>query len=169
LNIFLVRIKHFYSTISKRGDILDKKCRYKPYHGAGVLFWCKNEHDSSISILLGKRLYNPLKGKWSVPGGGYEREDGFISKKFNYRATAMRESYEEIDVKADLNDKAAFFKCHLFFFNWELFDCEVKEKFYPRHYNEFSQLKWFSTNELPKNIPLLLKIQIAKLESILKR
>ena len=43
-----------------------------PYKGGGVALFYKDKHTGEYSILLGKRTIEPGKGKWSIPGGGYE-------------------------------------------------------------------------------------------------
>lgn len=48
-----------------------------PYKGGGVALFYKDKHTGEYSILLGKRTIEPGKGKWSIPGGGYEPQDAF--------------------------------------------------------------------------------------------
>ena len=72
-----------------------------PYHGAGILFWHQAE-DGQLSVLLGLRSHHPQKGKWSIPAGGWEDEDSYDgNKKRNYKATAIRETREEIKLMVD--------------------------------------------------------------------
>ena len=48
------------------------RTRYKKklrcYFGAGILVTAKDAHNE-LKVLLGKRRFNPGKGKWSIPGG----------------------------------------------------------------------------------------------------
>jgi len=137
--------------------IINKKYRY---HGAGVLLWYKE--GSEIFVLLGKRLFSPMKNNYSVPGGGYEIKDGIINNKRNYKNTAIRETFEEIGLQIKIN-KEAFWKIKTFFFNWELFEAQCDEKIILKNFNEFSNLEWFNIKKLPQKAPLLLKFQIKKL------
>lgn len=63
-----------------------------PYKGGGVALFYKDKHTGEYSILLGKRTVEPGKGKWSIPGGGYEPQDVSIC------ATAQREFWEETGI-----------------------------------------------------------------------
>lgn len=69
--------------------------RIRKYKGAGIALF-KKDQNGEYSILLGKRSINPDKGKWSIPGGGYEKKDG------NLFTTAKREFREELGIS--LND-----------------------------------------------------------------
>jgi 8-oxo-dGTP pyrophosphatase MutT (NUDIX family) len=61
------------------------------YRGAGIALF-REEPKGAFSVLLGKRAYNPGKGKWSFPGGGAEKGEEPLK-------TAAREFYEETAVK----------------------------------------------------------------------
>ena len=43
----------------------------RKYKGAGIALFQKQDND--YTILLGKRTIKPKKGKWSIPGGGFEK------------------------------------------------------------------------------------------------
>jgi 8-oxo-dGTP pyrophosphatase MutT (NUDIX family) len=61
------------------------------YRGAGIALF-REEPKEAFSVLVGKRAYNPGKGKWSFPGGGAERGEEPLK-------TAAREFWEETAVK----------------------------------------------------------------------
>ena len=62
----------------------------RKYKGAGIALFQKQDND--YTILLGKRTIKPNKGKWSIPGGGFEKNDNFFFE------TAIREFREETGI-----------------------------------------------------------------------
>ena len=48
----------------------------RKYKGAGIALFQKQDND--YTILLGKRTIKPNKGKWSIPGGGFEKTDNSL-------------------------------------------------------------------------------------------
>src|SRR4051794_3623675 len=59
------------------------------YRGAGVLF-AAPDTAGAVRLLLGRRLYQPGAGTWTVPGGGMDDKDGD-----DFRRCAAREVFEE--------------------------------------------------------------------------
>lgn len=133
------------------------------YHGAGMLIWNKDK-DNNIFVLLGKRCYNPFKNRWSMPGGGFEEIDGYINKKRAYIKTASRETYEEVGIKVKIKDAIFLWKLHVPFFHWELYEYEIETIINPTFCMEFSDMKWFPIEKIPKNSSLFVKKQIKTLK-----
>ncbi|MBK5201855.1 MAG: NUDIX hydrolase [Spirochaetaceae bacterium] len=142
----------------------------KPYHGAGILIWTVDEQDN-IMVFLGKRSINPAKGKWSIPGGGWdEKKDLYNHKgKPNYLKTALRETSEEIYYSIeDINQVANLWKIHIPYFNFEVYSLNISKQ---RNFNcnfEFSEMKWFLIDSLPSSCIIFLKSQVSRLKKQLK-
>jgi 8-oxo-dGTP pyrophosphatase MutT (NUDIX family) len=114
-----------------------------------MVFWTKDVQ-GKFSVLLGKRSFNPGKGKWSIPGGGWEPQDGFEKTgRRNYRQTAMREAQEELH----------FVPC----FHFEVYAYILSEQAIPTYVDEFSELCWVSVKALPTPMVCFLRNQIATL------
>jgi len=97
--------------------VIMKKIRYR---GAGVALFRKV--DDGYEILVERRKYKPGKGKYSIPGGGYEEWDKSL------KATAERECREEtgIIVKDVCAGKTPVVKRFPFFFyDWATYMYEV--------------------------------------------
>lgn len=62
----------------------------RKYKGAGIALLKKQNND--YAILLGKRTIKPNKGKWSIPGGKFEKNDNFFFE------TAIRELRKETGI-----------------------------------------------------------------------
>ena len=62
----------------------------RKYKGAGIALLKKQNND--YAILLGKRTIKQNKGKWSIPGGKFEKNDNFFFE------TAIREFREETGI-----------------------------------------------------------------------
>lgn len=123
------------------------------YHGAGTLIYYVSEKND-IYIFLGKRLYNPGKGLWSIPGGSWEEKDGFVDNAHDYKETARRELFEETRFILHKESKRLLEKIwdiHAIFFNFEVFTLRAKRMKYPANVDicEFSKVKWFNLNKLP--------------------
>ncbi len=134
--------------------------RIRPYHGAGMLFYHRDPHEN-VHILLGRRISRPGLGKWSVPGGGYESDDGIMMGRRDYRSTAIRETSEEI--ARSVTDCSLIWRLHLPGFHWELFSTESEDMNIPNYNCEFSQMSWFPIAELPSDTLFLIKNQVASL------
>ena len=103
-----------------------------PYKGAGIGLVCNG------SILIGKRSKKPFLGTWSVPGGGKEKGEDYLT-------CAKREFWEETGCDLDSLDAKAidswslsflpFFKWTTYFYKIDAFDCKLKP-------SEFSCLEW---------------------------
>lgn len=138
----------------------------KPYHGAGILIWTKDEQNN-ISILLGERSINPSKGKWSIPGGKCDIKDGFFDKTNNpdYLKTAIRETKEEIlyEIKDEKNVKPLW-KINIPFFHFKVYSHQLLQQKKFNHNYEFKEVNWFNINKLPKNSVGFIKSQVSKLK-----
>ena len=136
----------------------------KSYHGAGVLFWTMDTY-GQLFVLLGERSHHPQKGKWSIPAGGWDDEDSYDeNRKHNYRATAKRETWEEINLWVDNSNELTYlWSRHLPFFHFVVYGCQLSEKKEFVHYQEFSQVKWFSAYSLPVNSVGFVRSQVATL------
>lgn len=118
-----------------------------PYKGGGVALFYKDKITAEYSILLGKRSINPGKGKWSIPGGGYESFDS------NLAATAQREFKEETGIALkDVCDVARnhIYKIRLPLFCWDtlLYEVTSTDFLSKARISEFSELKFISFSEL---------------------
>lgn len=69
----------------------------RKYKGAGIALF--QEQDNEYAILLGKRIINPDKGKWSIPGGRFEQTDNSLFE------TAIRELREETGINLTNTEK----------------------------------------------------------------
>jgi len=137
----------------------------KPYHGAGILFWHRAE-DGQVSVLLGLRKYNPQKGMWSIPGGKWEAQDSYEdTMKPNYKAAAVRETWEEIRVRVENPEMLTLlWSMHVPFYHFEVYACQLPEKRAIAPYQELSELKWFSVDSLPKDSVGFVRLEVAALK-----
>lgn len=136
----------------------------KSYHGAGILFWTKETKDQ-LFVLLGKRKYNPQRGKWSIPAGGWEKEDSYDGKgKPDYCQTAIRESREEIKIFVDnLENLTYLWSRHLPFFHFVVYAYQLSEQVDVVRYQEFSEVKWFPVDVLPADCVGFVRSQVSAL------
>lgn len=136
----------------------------KPYHGAGILFWHKDDA-GQLYVLLGVRKYHPQKGMWSIPGGKWEAEDSYNGNmKPNYQAAAVRETWEEIRVRVEDPEQLAFlWSMHMPFFHFVVYACRLPEKRTIVPYQELSELKWFPVGSLPAESVGFVRLQVAAL------
>lgn len=121
-----------------------------PYKGGGIALFQKNSETGEYSMLLGKRKHNPGKGKWSIPGGGYEERDKDLSE------TARREFREETglsldDIVVEGSNKPVI--CNIvipFIFRWRTLIFILKDdwKYDNRRFHEFSEVKQIPLSEL---------------------
>lgn len=125
------------------------------YHGAGMMLYHTDPKTKITSVLLGKRLFNPDKGCWSIPGGGWEqKKDGYYNGHPNYWATAQREMGEELRLRIKKNSQGKIFriwKLHSIVFSFEVFAFKCKNRIIPPVGTEFSEMRWFNIDHLPKN------------------
>ena len=118
-----------------------------PYKGRGVALFQKNS-DGEYSILLGKRINNPGKGRWSIPGGGFAHKDKHLSE------TARREFWEETGLNMNnIVVPQTPVKCHFwipFCFKWLTLIYVLKDegKHGKTHFHEFSEIKQIPLREL---------------------
>jgi len=137
----------------------------KPYHGAGILFWHRAE-DGQVSVLLGLRKYNPQKGMWSIPGGKWEAQDSYDdTMKPNYKAAAVRETWEEIRVRVENPEMLTLlWSMHVPFYHFAVYACWLPEKRAIAPYQELLELKWFSVDSLPKDSVGFVRLEVAALK-----
>jgi len=117
----------------------------RKYKGAGIALFKKQNND--YAILLGKRTIKPNKGKWSIPGGRFEKSDNFFFE------TAIREFREEtgINLSNSVNEKNAIIcSFHYPCFEWKTFMFEVDSDFHvPETFcYEFSEMRFISLKEI---------------------
>ena len=115
------------------------------YKGAGIALFQKR--NDVYAILLGKRMISPQKGKWSIPGGGFEKDDTSLYK------TALREFKEEtgIDLTGMVYEKDAVIRSFKYpFFEWKTFMFETAPSFsVPQKFCfEFSEMKFVLLKDL---------------------
>lgn len=129
--------------------------------GASVILYVR-EKDGIIKTLLGKRLYNPGKGNWGLPGGIMEGSD-----KGSFELTAIRECFEETGIKINppLNmlEEMEFPNC-----DWITYYKEISEEDKKEFCSEVMDSMWTDINTLPKPLVNKLDGQFEKLKNILK-
>ncbi len=98
----------------------------KPYHGAGLLLWMRDEQGKP-NVLLGKRSIEPGKGKWSIPGGKWDpKKDIDTDGNPDYLKTALRETEEEIKLVISENeDFLKIWTSHIPFFHYIVYSYQV--------------------------------------------
>lgn len=138
---------------------------FRPYHGAGLLLWTKNEN-GQMCVLLGKRSINPGKGKWSIPGGKWDLEKDLYDKdgRPNYVKTALRETKEEIRLEiTEDKDINQLWISRIPWFNYIVYEhyFPVQKSF--AHNSEFYKVDWFSVSELPTRCAWFVRSQVATL------
>lgn len=138
----------------------------RPYLGAGMLFWSRDE-EGQTWVVLGRRAYRHGLGyrEWSLPGGGYEDYDGSTLD------TAVRESREEIHWKVgDLSRVRPLYSIRCLMFRFDIYEYELKERVpLRRPCSEFSQVRWFRADQLPIDTLFLARIEVGYLLKRLKR
>ena len=121
------------------------------YQGAGVMIYHVQDKDK-VSVLLGKRVNNPDKGLWSIPGGGWEKFDVDKSGNPDLAETARREMREETGFYLPEHEKSFMVKLwdiDLIAFKFSVFVLRMKTKKFPYRHYEFSNMKWFDVNNIP--------------------
>ena len=119
----------------------------RKYKGAGIALFQKQDND--YAILLGKRTIKPNKGKWSIPGGRFEKNDNFFFE------TAIREFREETGINIfdiAIEKKAIVCRFNYSFFEWKTFMFEVDSNFHvPETFcYEFSEMRFISLKDIHK-------------------
>jgi 8-oxo-dGTP pyrophosphatase MutT (NUDIX family) len=125
------------------------------YRGGGVAVFRKN--NGKIEVLLGLRLNNPGKGKWSFPGGGAEGKEKLIT-------AGIREFREEVGVQlyGRYITKTGVYKIKNPLFEWETQIIETTQKINPKgigswwwtgeaaktYGGEFATLEWIALEDL---------------------
>jgi 8-oxo-dGTP pyrophosphatase MutT (NUDIX family) len=120
--------------------------RFLHFQGGGAALFCTSDN----TLLIGKRAYNPGKGKWSLPGG---RLDGI--DKGDLEKCAKRELREETGIKIDgrKTKPKGSVNITLPFFQWITYIYFLAKK--PRYTLclEFSEMDWVCLDEL-QSLPL---------------
>lgn len=116
----------------------------RKYKGAGIALFKKQNND--YAILLGKRTIKPNKGKWSIPGGGFEKTDISLFE------TAIRELREETGINLSITTEKDAVICSFKypFFEWKTFMFEVDSDYtVPKSFcYEFSEMRFISLKEI---------------------
>ena len=121
------------------------------YQGAGVMIYHVQAKDK-VYVLLGKRVNNPDKGLWSIPGGGWEKTDVDKSGNVDLSETARREMREETGFYLPEHQKSFMHKLwcmDLIAFKFAVYTLRMKAKKFPYRHYEFSNMKWFDVNQIP--------------------
>ncbi len=128
--------------------------------GAGVILYSYDK-DNNICVLLGKRIYNPGKGNWGIPGGGMEECDGDDCQN-----TAIRECFEETTIKIE-KPLIEIDRLHFPHLEWITYIAEVAFDKRNLFVSEMEESAWFNIDNLPS--PLVNKIdeQLIELKRIL--
>jgi ADP-ribose pyrophosphatase YjhB (NUDIX family) len=136
----------------------------KPYYGAGLLLWMRDEQ-GMLNVLLGKRSIEPGKGKWSIPGGKWDdKKDIDTHGNPDYLKTALRETKEEI--KFIINHDETFI--HLWnsqipFFHYSVYAYQLPDRRKFNHNHEFSEIGWFAVDALPSPCEIFIRTQVTSL------
>jgi 8-oxo-dGTP pyrophosphatase MutT (NUDIX family) len=127
------------------------------YRGGGVAVFRKNA--GKTEVLLGLRLNNPGKGKWSFPGGGAESKEKLLT-------AGIREFREEVGVQiyGRYITRIGVYKIQNPFFDWETQIIETTQDINLKgigawwktgeqaktYAGEFSVLEWIALEDLDK-------------------
>jgi len=108
------------------------------YRGAGIALF-REEPKGKFSVLIGKRAYNPGKGKWSFPGGGAEKGEPPIK-------TATREFWEETSIWINnlRPQYISHIKVNVPLFEWDTFIFLTNSHIRFKIGHEFTKLGWAS-------------------------
>jgi len=131
-----------------------KHISFAPHKAAGILIICSEDK----SIYLMKRSSIVLmSGTWAIPGGSVkEGEKPFIG--------ALRECFEEMGSVPIPVDKIG--EVSLFYYTTYAYDITLNAKIYwrPIINCEHSDARWFSLDNLPRNLHPGVKYAINKLD-----
>lgn len=131
------------------------------YHGSGILCYTKDA-EGILRVLLGKRSVRKGFGKWSIPGGGWEVEDGMAGHGRNYERTARRETKEEMGI--EIRTISPLWKSRLPLFHYEVFCSFLPTTEKITNIHEFSQVGWFPLDALPTPLLPFVRSQVRALE-----
>ncbi len=142
------------------------------YHGGGMLFW-KWTRDGEIQILLGRRLSGTDGGKWCLPGGSWEKTDGFSADgKPDYHRTALRTAHRETGYAIpEQDDITCIWSIHAPFFHTSVFTYRMREEHVCIEFvtERFSEGGWFDIHELPEPLEYFLPLQLHQFRKKLHR
>lgn len=127
--------------------------------GAGVILY-SIDSDNQILVLLGKRIYDPGKGSWGIPGGGMEEDND------DFEINAIRECYEETDIIID-KPLTEFDRLSFPHLDWRTYTKEVDFKNRKLFKSEMEESKWFSIDDLPTPLVSHLEEELIRLKNIL--
>lgn len=129
--------------------------------GAGVILYTLNE--SKVYVLLGKRLNNPGRGSWGIPGGGMEDYDCN-----DFQETAIRECFEETEILIKkplvLFDELSFGNL-----NWRTYIKEIPSTTRNTFRCEMEESNWFEINNLPNPLVSHLEDELLRLNALLSK
>lgn len=137
------------------------------YRGAGLLLVSRSG-DGTLRFLLGRRVHNPGRGLWSIPGGEAELREGFRRRiaglaiyDESYRGAALREAREEIRLWPGAPDWPGegeivpVWSVRSFVFDWSSYAWLVENPGLSpptcpgvKPCVEFDALRWFTVEEL---------------------
>lgn len=132
------------------------------YKGSGILLIHKSKNKTKV--FLGKRIYNPHRGSWSIPGGASNRGE----KSYE---TAKREFFEEIGIRREKGISFKYINKHeinLFVFKFTIYifsTNKIPKIMYVKKPFEFSKVGWFDINKLPKNLHFGVRESIEKINA----
>lgn len=126
----------------------------RPYRGAGCLLAVVDE--GCAWVYLGKRRYNPGRGKWSIPGGAAERPRDGRRWESSWE-TARRETREETQIDPALLDRGprdGWPHISIWFpgFRWRTYIVRLDRKPNLKPCHEFTEARWFRVDELPTTL-----------------
>lgn len=141
-------------------------------HVGGMLFW-KTTMEEEILVLLGRRSHGIDRGRWSIPGGSWRKEDGFSpGGGRNYHTAALRKGYEETGyIIPEQDEVTCIWSVHAPFFHYEVFDYRIREKHAAIHLTseDFSEWGWFDIKALPEPLEWFLPLQLHQFKKKLHR
>lgn len=129
--------------------------KLKEYYGAGMILYHRDK--DGISVLLEKRSDNAT---WAIPGGGFSESDRYTKSGRNLKATAIRELYEETEIRIGEED-AWLVKTYSFpFFTYAVYAAEANEKYTAKINHESLEAVWHSIDGIPKEANIMTRIEI---------
>ena len=129
--------------------------------GAGVILYSFDD-DMDIYILLGKRIYNPGKGSWGIPGGGMEDVD-----HDDFQSNAIRECFEETEIRIE-KPLVEFDRLSFPHLDWRTYIKEVPQDDRKLFKTEMEESDWFLIDKLPAPLVSHLEDELFRLKEFLK-